>query len=179
MPARTLLSLAVLAALAAGCSATTTADAPATTETIASEGTPARNVAVETSDGQVSLSLDGQLPPNWPSDFPLPPGATPAGSGSLLKGDSGGMVAAFRITGTPQETFAFYMARDDLGITDSSSVGLGGAYLARARMTGSYEGSVSVGGASAGDLLVVVLKGEPSEVPGTTAATATTGSSPT
>ena len=51
-----------------------------------------RNFNVETPNGQVSLSLDGQLPPNWPSSFPVPSGATPAGSGSLVKAGSGALI---------------------------------------------------------------------------------------
>ena len=50
-------------------------------------------VHVETPDGQVSLSLNGQLPPNWPSSFPVPNGAKAAGSGSLVNGSSGTMIA--------------------------------------------------------------------------------------
>ena len=42
---------------------------------------------VETPDGQVSLALNGKLPPGWPSDFPIPKGASPAGSGSLVNGE--------------------------------------------------------------------------------------------
>src|SRR5262245_44653301 len=57
--------------------------------------TTKQDLNVQTADGQVSLSLDGQLPPNWPTSFPVPSGATPAGSGSLENGGSGEMIGVY------------------------------------------------------------------------------------
>ena len=77
---------------AAGCSSSsssstagpaTTAASPATTTASPTPKIWAKNFQVSTPNGQVSLSLDGQLPPNWPSQFPVPAGAKAAGSGSL------------------------------------------------------------------------------------------------
>ena len=63
------LLLGCLAAVS-GCSSSGSSTASKTT---------ARNFQVSTPNGQVSLSLDGQLPANWPSQFPVPSGAEVAG----------------------------------------------------------------------------------------------------
>jgi hypothetical protein len=187
MPARCLRSLlipvAVAVAVAAGGCSGSTSDTPGTTTAATAgttTGTSARNVVIDTASGQASLSLDGQLPPGWPAAFPIPPGATPAGSGSLIKDQSGGMVAVYRLSGTPQVAFSFYTDNKDLNITDASSVGLGQAFVGRAKLNGTYQGSVSVGGAGGGDLLVIVLSGAPGVSTSTTAAGGTaTSTTPT
>jgi hypothetical protein len=177
MPARTLLPILVPVALAlGGCSGSGSDTAATTTAATAgtTTGTSARNIAIETQSGQASLSLDGQLPPGWPPAFPIPPGATPAGSGSLVKDQSGAMVAVYRLSGTPQVAFSFYTDNQELAITDSSSVGLGQAFVGRAKLNSAYQGSVSVGGVGSGDLLVIVLTGAPGFATSTTAAATTT-----
>ena len=88
---------------AAGCSSSsssaaspaTTAASPATTTASPTPKITARNFQVSTPNGQVSLSLDGQLPSNWPSQFPVPAGFKVAGSGSLGGSSSATLVAAY------------------------------------------------------------------------------------
>jgi hypothetical protein len=185
MSARSLLSLLLPVALAVGCgseSATEgTTAAPSTTMAVAG-ATLNPSMEVTTPDGQVSLSLDGELPPGWPPLFPLPPGTTPAGSGSLIRDESGGMVGVFRISGSTEDAFAFYRSNPDVPVTDVSSLGIGRAFVGRAKLAGPYEGSVTVGGAGDADLMVIVLRGPAAttattEAPGTTAGT-TPGSTP-
>jgi hypothetical protein len=175
MPARTLLPIVVPVLLALGCSGS---EPSATTAAPASTAPPAtanRTVEMTTDDGQASLSLTGELPPNWPASFPLPPGATPAGSGSLVKDQSGAMVGVFRITGSAEDTFAFYRSNPDVPVTDPSTIGLGPAFVGRAKLGSPWAGSVTVGGAGGADLLVVVLRPSPA-TSGTTPGTAGTTS---
>src|SRR4051794_3881173 len=58
-----------------------------------------KNITVETENGSASLSLDGKLPPNWPAAFPVPPGASPGGSGSLQNSSTDTQVGVFKFDG--------------------------------------------------------------------------------
>jgi len=180
------LAVAGLATTAAlvGCSststtstATTTTAAPATS----APGTVPKSFAIETPSGQVSLSLDGNLPPNWPKSFPTPTGATPAGSGSLGGSDGSTMVGVFKAPGSAEDAFSFYKSNSAVTLESPKSAGVGSAYIGRASLTGTYSGSLTVGGVGGQDLIVVVLKGVTagtgSTVPGTTPGS-TPGSTP-
>jgi len=103
--------------------------------------TNAKNFHVETPDGQVSLSLDGQLPPNWPSSFPIPSGATPAGSGSLVNGGSGVMIGVYTTSQAASDVFNFYKTNSSLTVTSSNSAGAGSAFVGTVKLGGSYDGS--------------------------------------
>jgi hypothetical protein len=157
MRIRTVSALAVLAfGLLAACGSSSSSGS--TTTTNASD----KNVAVETPDGQVSLSLDGQLPPNWPADFPVPSGATPAGSGSLAKGGSGVTIGVYTTTQAPTDAFNFYKTNSSLTITKSGSVGTGDKYVGTVEFTGTFTGNVTVVAAGSGTNIVVTLKTESS-----------------
>jgi hypothetical protein len=145
------LALALLAA----CGSSSKSSA-ATTTTVAD-----RHVTVQTPAGQVSLSLDGHLPPNWPTGFPVPSGATPAGSGSLAKGGSGVMVGVYSTAQPPAEVFSFYKSDTALAPTNAKSVGSGDKYVGTLDIGGSYTGSVTVVAAGSGTNIVVTLKGAP------------------
>ena len=73
----TALCIAVLLLGAAACSSDSSSSSKNTTTT------SNKGFEVSTPEGQVSISLSGSLPPNWPDGFPVPSGAEPAGSGSL------------------------------------------------------------------------------------------------
>lgn len=152
-----LVTAGLTAAIGAGCSSSDTS-APTTTSTSTTTTTTPRTMAVDTPDGQVSLSLDGALPPNWPSAFPVPSGATAAGSGSLGGSDKTVMVGVFSTSEAPDETFTFYRNSADLSVESPSSAGAGNAFVGKLSLTGTYEGSVSVVGGSGSTLIVVVLE---------------------
>ena len=120
---------------AAGCSSSsssaaspaTTAASPATTTASPTPKITAKNFQVSTPNGQVSLSLDGQLPPTWPSQFPVPAGAKPAGSGSLGGSSSATLVAAYTTSQPALDAFAFYTDNPKLTTSGQRSAGAGGA----------------------------------------------------
>ena len=125
---------------AAGCSssssstaspATTTAS-PATTTATPTPARTAQNFQVSTPSGQVSLSLDGKLPPSWPSEFPVPSGAKVAGSGSLGGSSSATLVAAYTTSESAPDAFTFYKDNSKLTAWGQKSVGAG----AQVRRTG-------------------------------------------
>ena len=89
----TLLAVAVLG----GCSSSSKSSSTTTT-------VPNRGFSISTSEGQATLSLNGNLPPNWPSAFPLPTDATAAGSGSLAGPDRSRLVGVFTVSGDPSDT---------------------------------------------------------------------------
>jgi hypothetical protein len=159
MPVGRVLAVLGFALLVAGCGTTSAPVAqgsPAPSATGAAKG--AMSFQVSTDSGQVSLSLDGQLPPNWPSDFPVPSGATPAGSGSLTGSSSGVMVGVYQTTATPADTFAFYQSPSS-GLTTSGakSVGVGSSYVGRLKMSAPHNGSVTVVSHNSTTFIVIVI----------------------
>jgi hypothetical protein len=158
------LLLGCLAA-AAGCSSSssstassaTTAASPATTTASPTPKITARNFQVATPSGQVSLSLDGQLPPGWPGQFPVPAGAKAAGSGSLGGSGSATLVAAYTTSQPASEAFAFYTGNSTLTTSGQKSAGAGAHYAGRAKITAPYTGSVTVVSHSGTTYIVIVL----------------------
>lgn len=154
---------------AAGCSSNgsskaspaTTAASPATTTASPTPKITAKNFQVSTPDGQVSLSLDGQLPPKWPSQFPVPAGAKAAGSGSLGGSSSATLVAAYTTSESASDAFAFYKDNSKLTTSDQKSVGAGAHYLGKAKITAPYTGSVTVVSRSGTTYIVIVLTNAP------------------
>ena len=113
--------------LVAGCAGSTSSSEPSPAGTAAgstsqpsAQPTTSRSFQISTPDGQVSVSLDGALPPNWPSAFPIPLGATPAGSGSLGGSTSTGMVGVYRTPMPPADAFSYYTSSSR--VTDRKSV---------------------------------------------------------
>lgn len=156
------LMLACLAA-AAGCSSTSSpASSPATTTS-----SPA-SLNVSTPDGRATLSLDGKLPPDWPSGFPVPSGAKVAGSGSVSGSSSGTHVAAYTTSQSPSDVFAFYKDNSQLTTTSERSVGAGPAFVGRMKITKPYTGSVTVVSYNSTTYFVVVLTGSVSPSPSAT-----------
>jgi hypothetical protein len=150
---------------AAGCSSSssstaspaTTSASPATTTASPSPRITARNFQVATPNGQVSLSLDGQLPPNWPSQFPVPAGAKVAGSGSLGGASSTTHVGAYTTSQPASDAFAFYSGNPELTTSGQRSAGAGAHFIGRAKITAPYTGSVTVVSHSGTTYIVVVL----------------------
>ena len=71
---------------------------------------------VTSAEGQVSVSLDGELPPNWPDGFPVPSGAEAAGSGSLGNTTKTVMVGVYSTSTRPENTYDFYKSNSDLTV---------------------------------------------------------------
>jgi hypothetical protein len=105
----------------------------------------------------VSVSLDGQLPPNWPSEFPVPPRATVAGSGSLGGSSSTGQVAVYTTPSSAPDVFSFYTSNSGLTTTGARSAGTGGSYVGSMKVTAPYPGSVTIASRSDTTYVVVVL----------------------
>jgi hypothetical protein len=121
--------------------------------------TTTKGFQVETPDGQVSLSLNGQLPPNWPSSFPIPDGATVAGSGSLANDQSGALVGVYTTSESPTDTYNFYKSNSSLTVTSSKSAGGNNAFLGSVKLGGGYPGgSVTVAALSGSTYIVIILK---------------------
>lgn len=100
--------------------------------------TTTQGFEVNTPDGQASLSLSGQLPPNWPTDFPVPEGAEPAGSGSLGGTSSTNFIGVYSTSESPQDAYDFYKNNSELTQTGSSSIGS----IGTVSFTGTWSGFV-------------------------------------
>jgi hypothetical protein len=145
--------LAVLPVAAVACSGEDSASTSTTTTTT----TAVRNFAVATPQGQVSLSLDGKLPPGWPEDFPVPRSAEPAGSGSLGGTDSTVRVAVYTTTGSGQDTLDFYVDNPDLQVGPPSGAGSGQGFVGSADLLSPFAGGVTVLSRDGEGYLVVTL----------------------
>jgi hypothetical protein len=164
-----MLLLAGLALLAGVTACSDSDDSSDSTTTTANRG-----FEVQTPEGQVSLSLSGSLPPNWPDDFPVPSGAEPAGSGSLGGSSETGFVGVYSVSESPSDVYSFYRDGAGLQVDSSTSVGSGNAYLGTVQFSGEFSGSVVVVPYDDGSLAVVLLQ---QSSPGTTGAVSGTASS--
>jgi hypothetical protein len=169
---------AVVAALTFGAAACSSDgnDSSATTTTAS------RSFQISTPAGEVSLSLDGQLPPGWPSDFPLPDGVEPAGSGSVAGSESGVMVGVFTTSQAAKDTLDAFSSEPSLSASDVKSTGVGSSFLGSLTLGGDWEGSVTVAGRQDSTYVVVVLTGASGaggtgSTGGTGVTTTTTGAS--
>ena len=148
-----------LGVVSTACSSSSDSSAATTTTATSSNGTVPKSFSVSLPEGEVSLSLDGQLPPNWPSSFPVPDGAEPAGSGSLAKSESGVQVGVFSTSEAAKDAFAFYSGDSSLSPSNVKSTGIGNAFVGTLTLGGTYEGTVWVGGYEGTTYIVVVLTG--------------------
>lgn len=169
-----LTAAAAAAVLALGAAACSSNDS-ATTTTEGSESTTTtttlpQSFQVATPDGQVSLSLDGKLPPGWPRDFPVPASAEPAGSGSLGNADTAVRVGVYRTDEGGEETLDFYTQDQDLATTGRTAAGVGESFVGRLSLTSPYTGTINVVSHQGTTYLVITLKGDT-----TASTTSTTG----
>lgn len=139
-----------------GCSSDDSSDTTTTTEE-SSESSSGVNFEVSTPEGQVSLSLDGELPPGWPEDFPLPEDAETAGSGSLGDSSSGTMVGVYTTDESGKDAFDFYSSDSSLEPSSQSSAGGDSNFLGSMDTAGSYPGSVTVATLNGTTYIVAVL----------------------
>lgn len=164
------LAAASVAVPVGACSGEDTDATSSTTTTTTSA--PPRNFQVSTPDGQVSLSLDGQLPPGWPTDFPVPDGAEPAGSGSIGDAESTVRVGVFTTTETGQATLDFYTDNSDVQTENPAAAGSGDRLVASLDLVAPYEGSLTVLSRTGTTYLIAVLN---EDAPGSSSTTTTTG----
>jgi hypothetical protein len=113
---------------------------------------------IATPDGNASLSLNGNLPAGWPSDFPIPSDAKVAGSGSLSGSSEGGMVAVYTVSGDASNTYDFYKSNTAYTVSSSSSAGIGGAFVGSVQFDGAFAGSATIAGRNSKTYLAIVLK---------------------
>ena len=147
-----LVVVLLLGVVAAGCSSSSKRSSSSTTS--ANDKT----FAVSTPAGQVSVSLDGQLPPNWPAAFPVAPETKPAGSGSLGNSNGTVMVGVYTSTGAPESVFGFYKASTAYTVESTSSAGAGTYFIGYVQFKGAYTGSTTVISHDGSTYVVVVLE---------------------
>jgi hypothetical protein len=155
MVAAAAISLALVGSAVACSSDADDTSGVGTTSTTASDSN--RSFEVSTADGQISLSLDGNLPSGWPESFPVPDGATPSGSGSFVNGNSGKLVGVFTTSESPQDTFDFYKSSTAFTVDDQKSAGVGSAYVGSVELSGTYEGRVTVLSRGGSTTIVIAL----------------------
>lgn len=132
-----------------------------------------KSVEVSTANGQVSVSLNGKLPPNWPSDVPIPPGANPAGSASLVGKANGIMAGVYRSSQSPEEVYNFYASDSSITTTSKVGVGSGSNYVGRVSMSAPVTADVTIVPYQGGSLIVVAIHG--GQGPSTTSTTLSSG----
>lgn len=153
-----------------GCSSSDSSDSTTTTSKASSskdtsskdgdsKGSGSKSFSVETPDGQASISLDGQLPPNWPKAFPAPARSEVAGSGSVAGESSGVMVGVYTSKQSASDVFEAYKTNGDLEVSGAKSVSPGSAFLGTMKIGGTYDGSVSVTSVDGTTYVVVILRG--------------------
>jgi hypothetical protein len=116
----------------AACSSSTT---PSSTTTTSAKS----SFEVSTSEGQVSISLDGKLPPNWPTDAPVPRSATPAGSGSLVGQSKGLIVGVYTSPDSPEKVCQYYTTQSSITTTSQAAVGHGSHYVGRVKISSPVD----------------------------------------
>lgn len=165
-----------------GCSSDDSSTTSTTNKVDVSKDTTGKNkgFSVETPNGQASISLSGELPPNWPKDFPAPKQSDVAGSGSLVKSSAGGMVGVYTTRQSASDTFEAYKSNSDLDVSDVKSVSPGDVFLGTMKIGGQFQGSITVTSVG-GTTYVVVFLGASAGSTGstTTTASSSTGSSST
>lgn len=166
----TALALAAAVVPLASCSSEDSASTSTTASTTTASTVP-KNFQVSTPAGQVSLSLDGQLPPGWPEDFPLPDDAEPAGSGSLGDAEATVRVGVFTTTASGQDTLDVYANDEDLQTENPSLAGSGDRLVGSLDLVSPFAGSVTVLSRSGTTYLIVTLN----DGAGGSASTTTTG----
>jgi hypothetical protein len=127
-------------------------------------------LSVDTPEGQVSVALNGALPPGWPSDFPVPDGSTPKGSGSLANDTHDAKIGVFTSTESPRDAFDFYSTNSSVTVKSHSSVGVGSTFVGQLELGGKYAGS-SVVVVPGGDGSYIVISLLPAGSSSTTTST--------
>jgi hypothetical protein len=139
--ARVAALAALIGAVAVGCSSNDSNKSSSTTTTSRSNR---KSFQVTTPDGQASLSLDGQLPPGWPSGFPVAPNTKKAGSGSLGNTSKTVLIGVYSATSKPEDVFNYYKSSNAYTVNSSNSAGAGSAFVGTVEFSGAYTGNTTV-----------------------------------
>jgi hypothetical protein len=157
----TAILIATLAATGLGaCSSDSSSDSTSTDRSSVSTSKSSDGFSISTPAGEVSVSLSGDLPPGWPSDFPLPKKTDPAGSGSLGGSSSGTMVGVFSTKESGSDALDFYAGDSSLDPSSKKSAGGSSTFLGSVDLGGSYPGSVTVGEISGTTYIVAILNSD-------------------
>lgn len=157
----TAILIATLAATGLGaCSSDSSSDSTSTDRSSVSTSKSSDGFSISTPAGEVSVSLSGDLPPGWPSDFPLPKKTDPAGSGSLGGSSSGTMVGVFSTKESGSDALDFYAGDSSLDPSSKKSAGGSSNFLGSVDLGGSYPGSVTVGEISGTTYIVAILNSD-------------------
>jgi hypothetical protein len=105
------------------------------------------------------VSLDGRLPPNWPAGTPVPAGATPAGSGSLVGSAHGVMIGVYQSPDAPEKVYAYYTTEPSIHTTSKRAVGSGSVYVGRVKISAPITAGVTILPYSGGSLIVMAITG--------------------
>ena len=157
----TAILIATLAATGLGAgSSDSSCDSTSTDRSSVSTSKSSDGFSISTPAGEVSVSLSGDLPPGWPSDFPLPKKTDPAGSGSLGGSSSGTMVGVFSTKESGSDALDFYAGDSSLDPSSKKSAGGSSNFLGSVDLGGSYPGSVTVGEISGTTYIVAILNSD-------------------
>lgn len=159
----TAILIAVLATAGLGaCSSDSSSDSSSASTSTgpSSASTSSDGFSISTPSGEVSVSLNGELPPGWPSGFPPPKKTEAAGSGSLAGSSSGVMIGVFSTTESGTDAFAFYTGESSLKPSSEKSAGGSSNFLGSMDIGGSYDGSVTVGEVSGTTYVVAILNSD-------------------
>ena len=157
----TAILIATLAATGLGaCSSDSSSDSTSTDRSSVATSKSSDGFSISTPAGEVSVSLSGDLPPGWPSDFPLPKKTDPAGSGSLGGSSSGTMVGVFSTKESGSDALDFYAGDSSLDPSSKKSAGGSSTFLGSVDLGGSYPGSVTVGEISGTTYIVAILNSD-------------------
>ena len=157
----TAILIATLAATGLGaCSSDSTSTSASTDRSSVSTSKSSDGYSISTPAGEVSVSLSGDLPPGWPSDFPLPKKTDPAGSGSQGGSSSGTMVGVFSTKESGSDALDFYAGDSSLDPSSKKSAGGSSNFLGSVDLGGSYPGSVTVGEISGTTYIVAILNSD-------------------
>ena len=161
----TAILIATLAATGLGaCSSDSSSDSTSTSASTdrssVSTSKSSDGFSISTPAGEVSVSLSGDLPPGWPSDFPLPKKTDPAGTGSLGGSSSGTMVGVFSTKESGSDALDFYAGDSSLDPSSKKSAGGSSTFLGSVDLGGSYPGSVTVGEISGTTYIVAILNSD-------------------
>jgi hypothetical protein len=167
-------ALLVLVVALAACSSSSKSSSGNGGNSSNNNGNSGKNFDVQTPEGTVSLSLNGQLPPGWPSSFPVPNDSTPAGSGSLANNNSGVMIAVYTTKTSPTDAYNFYKSTSGLTFSSSGSVGSGDKFVGTLVLSGSYGGNIVILARNGTTNIVITLTGGSGTTTTSAATTATT-----
>lgn len=112
---------------------------------------------ISTQEGQVSLSLDGKLPPGWPANVPVPPGAEAAGSGSLVANSKGAMVGVYKTAQSAEDVYGYYTGDSSIVVDSKSALGSGTRFVGHLHMTSPVDATVIVLPHDSSTLITIVM----------------------